>query len=58
MERLEAGLRERDAFDPPQRRGHFISVLSLAWPDGHLETFEGAVHGTLVWPPRGTMGFT
>jgi len=22
-----------------------------------METFEGAVHGTLAWPPRGTRGF-
>jgi len=31
--------------------------LALCWPDGNLETFDGAVHGTLVWPPRGTEGF-
>jgi XTP/dITP diphosphohydrolase len=57
MERVEAGLRERDAFDPQQRRAHFICVLSLAWPDGHVESFAGRVDGTLVWPPRGTIGF-
>lgn len=39
------------------RRGRFVSVLSIAWPDGHAETFRGEVHGTLVWPPRGTKGF-
>lgn len=39
------------------RRAHFISVLALAWPDGHAETFEGGVDGALVWPPRGTRGF-
>ena len=36
---------------------HFVSALSLAWPDGHVDSFEGYVHGTLVWPPRGTRGF-
>lgn len=36
---------------------HFICALSLAWPDGHIESFEGRVDGLIVWPPRGTKGF-
>ncbi len=36
---------------------HFVCALSLCWPDGHVETFEGRVDGTLVWPPRGDRGF-
>ena len=39
------------------RRAHFIAALCLAWPDGHLEEFEGRVEGRLVWPPRGDKGF-
>ncbi len=39
------------------RRAYFISVLALAWPDGHTECFEGRVHGELIWPPRGNKGF-
>ena len=39
------------------RDAHFVCALSLAWPDGHVETFEGRVDGTLVWPPRGGHGF-
>ncbi len=39
------------------RRAHFVAALCLAWPDGHTETVRGEVHGTLVWPPRGTLGF-
>jgi XTP/dITP diphosphohydrolase len=35
----------------------FISALTVAWPDGHVEDFEGRVDGTLVWPPRGAAGF-
>ena len=57
MEKVEAGLRERDAFTPQQRKAHFVSVLCVAWPDGHVEEFEGKVDGTLVWPPRGDKGF-
>jgi XTP/dITP diphosphohydrolase len=39
------------------RDAHFICALALAWPDGHVEWFEGRVDGTLVWPPRGSRGF-
>ena len=36
---------------------HFVCALSICWPDGHIESFEGRVDGTIVWPPRGTQGF-
>jgi len=36
---------------------HFVCALALAWPDGHVEAFEGRVDGTIVWPPRGEKGF-
>lgn len=36
---------------------HFVCALSLAWPDGEVQSFEGKVHGALVWPPRGQNGF-
>ena len=39
------------------RDAHFVCALSIAWPDGHVETFEGRVDGILVWPPRGERGF-
>ena len=39
------------------RSAYFVCVLALAWPDGHVETFEGRVTGTLIWPMRGTNGF-
>jgi XTP/dITP diphosphohydrolase len=39
------------------RDAHFICALALAWPDGHVESFEGRVDGVMVWPPRGTQGF-
>jgi XTP/dITP diphosphohydrolase len=41
----------------PNRRAYFISVLSLASPDGAVQHFEGRVEGTLIWPPRGEKGF-
>ena len=36
---------------------YFVCSLALAWPDGECEFFEGRVHGTLVFPPRGENGF-
>ena len=39
------------------RDAHFVCALALAWPDGHVEWFEGRVDGTLAWPPRGDNGF-
>lgn len=35
----------------------FACALTLAWPDGHCESVEGRVSGSLVWPPRGDKGF-
>ncbi len=43
--------------DTPDRRARFVSVLALAWPDGHVEAIEGEAQGTLVWPPRGEIGW-
>jgi XTP/dITP diphosphohydrolase len=57
MEMIEEKLRERGATTPQRRKAHFVSALSVAWPDGHAEEFEGRVDGTLVWPPRGDKGF-
>jgi XTP/dITP diphosphohydrolase len=54
---VEEKLRERGATTPERRRAHFISALCVAWPDGHVEEFEGRVSGTLIWPPRGKKGF-
>jgi len=54
MRRVEDNLARLD--DAP-RDAHFVCALALAWPDGHVEWFEGRVDGTLVWPPRGDKGF-
>lgn len=43
--------------DETDRRARFVCALSLAWPDGHCESFEGVVEGEIVWPPRGGQGF-
>lgn len=57
MNQIERLLQEKGATLPDQRRAHFISALCVAWPDAHVEAFEGRVDGALVWPPRGHLGF-
>lgn len=57
MEKVEKALQEKGATTPETRTARFVSVLCLAWPDGHTETFRGEVEGEVVWPPRGTAGF-
>ena len=54
MARVEKELENNGATD---RRAHFVCALSLCWPDGHCESFQGEVHGQLVFPPRGARGF-
>ena len=57
MQIVEDKLRAVGATQPAQRRADFVCALCLAWPDGHVEEFEGNVRGTVVWPPRGGHGF-
>jgi XTP/dITP diphosphohydrolase len=57
MEKVETALAEKGASAPAERTARFVSVLCLAWPDGHTEFFRGEVEGEVVWPPRGDQGF-
>jgi XTP/dITP diphosphohydrolase len=57
MRKVEDLLREKGATTPAERTGRFVSVICLAWPDGHADYFRGEVEGVLVWPPRGEKGF-
>lgn len=56
MEKVTQALDEQEVA-PEDRTAHFVCALCLAWPDGHTESFEGRVSGTLVWPMRGEHGF-
>jgi XTP/dITP diphosphohydrolase len=57
MQRTEASLQDVGAVAPAQRKGRFVAVICLAFPDGAAEFFRGEVEGTLIWPPRGELGF-
>lgn len=54
MQRVEDGLQ---AAGNENRKAAFVCVLSLAWPDGHIERARGECTGRLIWPPRGDQGF-
>ena len=56
MERIEAELKARGC-ETTGAAAYFVCALALAWPDGHCETVEGRVDGTLTFPPRGGHGF-
>lgn len=57
MGKVEEALSQKGATAPADRSARFVSVLCLAWPDGHTEMFRGEIDGTVVWPPRGSQGF-
>ena len=48
---------ERELGTFTDRSATFVCALALAWPDGHVETVEGRVDGTLIFPARGEHGF-
>ena len=54
MARVEKELREKNANNLTAK---FVCALSLAMPHGEVVSFEGEVHGALVFPPRGDHGF-
>jgi XTP/dITP diphosphohydrolase len=57
MAKVEEALKGKTGQGKVDRRAYFACALAIAWPDGPVEIFEGQVHGTLVWPPRGSRGF-
>ena len=54
MEKVRLALEEQGKDDFSAK---FVCALCIAWPDGHEEVFEGAIHGELQFPPRGDLGF-
>jgi len=55
FERIKKELTEKG--EALEARAYFISVISLAMPDGSCIDLEGRIYGTLTFPPRGDMGF-
>ncbi|MCH7806589.1 MAG: RdgB/HAM1 family non-canonical purine NTP pyrophosphatase [Proteobacteria bacterium] len=46
-----------DKLGKKDRSAYFFCALAIAWPDRHVEVFEGRVEGILTWPMRGDKGF-
>jgi XTP/dITP diphosphohydrolase len=40
-----------------KRAARFRCVIALAWPDGHIETFDGHCDGVIAFEPQGMNGF-
>ncbi len=57
MRNIEEKLQPAAAPTADLRRARFVCVLALALPEAETETFAGTIEGTLVWPPKGEMGF-
>ena len=54
INRVHDELRQRHLSGSPAA---FVCALTVALPDGEHQTFEGTVHGKVVFPPRGDRGF-
>ncbi len=54
MALVERRLSETERDDPA---AWFSCALAVAWPHGPVVAVEGRVDGTLVFPPRGDLGF-
>jgi XTP/dITP diphosphohydrolase len=54
MQRVWLELEEKGA---PDHSARFVCVLSLAQPNGAVQSFEGEARGRIVWPARGDKGF-
>ncbi len=54
MNRVHDELRHKGLKTSPAK---FVCALSIALPSGDVQTFEGEVHGSLTFPPRGDHGF-
>lgn len=54
MNRVHDELRHKGLKTSPAK---FVCALSIALPSGEAQTFQGEVHGSLTFPPRGDHGF-
>jgi XTP/dITP diphosphohydrolase len=57
MRNVEEKLQQAGAVTPDQRTARFVAVLCLAFPDGTTRQYRGEIDGTMIWPPRGSIGF-
>ncbi len=56
MNKIETSLKKNHS-STSGHDAHFVSALSICWPDDYCESFEGKVFGKLTFPARGKNGF-
>ena len=54
MEKINKKLFEMDS---ENTNAYFFCALAVVWPNEEYKVYEGAVHGSLSFPPRGNLGF-
>ena len=54
MEKINKKLLE---IDPENTNAYFFCALAVVWPNGEYKVYEGVVHGSLSFPPKGNLGF-
>lgn len=60
MQKVQDALTQRESASKTgaaDRSAAFVCALSLAYPDGRVQSVEGRCAGTLIWPARGAHGF-
>lgn len=57
MRNVEERLQQAGAVSPDKRSARFVAVLCLAFPDSTTRYYRGEIDGTMIWPPRGELGF-
>ena len=57
MKKVADEVNKRQGWTGPGPKANFVCALCIAIPGRQPEIFEGRIHGHLVWPPRGPLGF-
>ncbi len=57
MKKVADEVTERNGWVGAGPRANFVCALCIAIPGRTPQIFEGKVHGHLVWPARGSLGF-
>jgi XTP/dITP diphosphohydrolase len=57
MKKINTLLNQKGAKTSDLRKASFVCSLCICWPDNLIEYVEERVNGTIVWPPRGNLGF-
>ena len=57
MKKVADEVTKRGGWTGAGPKANFVCALCIAIPGHSPQIFEGKIHGHLVWPPRGSLGF-